>query len=344
MTLGPLMLDLAGQEVTREEKDLIAQEEVGGVILFARNYKSKSQLDALVNSIREVKSSILIAVDHEGGRVQRFREGFTVIPAMGEIGALYDKDQGRALDLARSCGWVIGAELRSSNIDLCFAPVLDVDFGVSEVIGDRSFHRDPSVIAVLAAAFIKGLNEAGMAAVGKHFPGHGGVAADSHLEIPVDSRGEETIRRSDLVPFEVLAGQLAGVMPAHVIYDQVDPNPAGFSSYWLLQVLRDELKFEGAIFSDDLSMQGASAVGSFEERAKQALAAGCDMVLVCNDRPGALVVLEYLRNNPFKGVQERLQRLQGGIQFEKELMEKQALEKSALWQGHIKNITALILK
>ncbi|PCI52208.1 MAG: beta-N-acetylhexosaminidase, partial [Moraxellaceae bacterium] len=243
-----------------------------------------------------------------------------------------------------SCGWVIGAELLSAQIDLCFAPVLDIDFGVSEVIGNRSFHSDPGIIAILAAAFIKGLNEAGMAAVGKHFPGHGGVAADSHVEIPVDSRVEEVIRQSDLVPFEALAGQLAGVMPAHVIYDQVDPNPAGFSNYWLLQVLRNELKFEGAIFSDDLTMQGASAVGGFEERTKQALAAGCDMVLVCNDRPGALVALEYLKNNPFKGVQERLQRLQGGNQFEKHLIEKQALEKSALWQGHIKNIKALILK
>jgi len=339
MSLGPLMLDIEGQTLTSQEKELIAQKEVGGVILFARNYDNKSQLEVLISAIRKVKPELLIAVDHEGGRVQRFREGFTRIPAMGDIGGLYDTDPDGAIEIAQSCGWLIGSELLSVEVDLCFAPVLDIDFGLSKVIGDRSFHRKPEVITILAGAFIKGLNEAGMAAVGKHFPGHGGVVADSHLEIPVDSRSEQTIRDNDLLPFEALAKQLAGVMPAHVIYDQVDPKPAGFSSYWLREVLRKELKFDGVIFSDDLTMEGASAVGGFEERTKQALDAGCDMVLVCNDRQGALVVLEYLQKNPHEGVSSRLLGLKGQASLTPD-----SESKSRGWQRRIEIINALNLK
>lgn len=290
--MGSVMLDLAGLSLDPEERDLLRHPRVGGVILFSRNFSSTKQLSELTRTIRALSSELLIGVDHEGGRVQRFREGFTVVPAMRELGRLYETDAAQALRIASQTGWLIGAELLSHEIDISFTPVLDVDQGISQVIGDRSFSARPQEIIDLAQALISGMHDAGMAAVGKHFPGHGGVAADSHLQIPEDLRTFAEIECSDMLPFARLVGLLDAVMPAHVIYSNADNKPAGFSRFWLTQVLRGTLGFKGAILSDDLSMEGASAGGSYAERAAVALDAGCDMVLVCNNRKGAIEVVE----------------------------------------------------
>ncbi len=294
MTTGPVMLDLHALRVDQEESALLKHPLVGGVILFTRNYQSPEQLRLLVADIRRVKPEILIAVDHEGGRVQRFREGFTRIPPMLCLEKCYADNQQQALNLARQIGWLIAEELIAFDIDLSFAPVLDIDQGVSEVIGDRSFAHDADAVIDLAGAFIEGFHSAGMSATGKHYPGHGGVSADSHVAIPVDQRDFEAIKAMDLKPFMVLSRQLDAIMPAHVIYEKIDPHPAGFSSFWIEELLRDRLKFKGVVFSDDLTMEGACIAGSYPERAEAALAAGCDMVLVCNNRDGALEVLDYL--------------------------------------------------
>jgi beta-N-acetylhexosaminidase len=282
--LGPVMVDVGGLALTAEEREFLGHPLVGAVILFARNYADPAQLRALTAEIRAVREpQLLIAVDHEGGRVQRFREGFTSIPPMRALGELWAADRGEALDLARAAGLVIGTELAAAGVDFSFTPVLDVDFGPSSVIGDRAFARQPQVIGELAAALMGGLEQAGMAAVGKHFPGHGYAAADSHVAIPVDGRSLEQIEADDLVPYRMLIPQgLAAVMPAHVIYPKVDAQPAGFSPFWLKEVLRRRLGFDGLIFSDDLVMEGASVAGDIVARARAAFAADCDMVLVCN--------------------------------------------------------------
>jgi beta-N-acetylhexosaminidase len=284
MGLGPVMLDVAGTRLTPEDEARLKHPLAGGVILFARNYESPSQLCELTAAIHALRSPpLLIAVDHEGGRVQRFREGFTKIPAMRELGKLWDAHPQRARHLAEQAGYVLAAELRACGVDFSFTPVLDVDFGQSAVIGDRAFHRDPQAIAELAHSLLIGLRHGGMHTVGKHFPGHGFVAADSHLEIPVDGREFVDIELCDLVPFRQMVDYgLTAVMPAHVIYPKVDSRPAGFSPVWLKQVLRGKLGFEGCIFSDDLAMEGATAGGNIVQRAHAALDAGCDMVLVCN--------------------------------------------------------------
>lgn len=292
--IGPVMLDLAGLSLDPEERDLLRHPRVGGVILFSRNFSSRKQLSELTCAIRALSPTLLIGVDHEGGRVQRFREGFTVVPAMRELGKLYEADAEQALRIASQTGWLIGAELISHEIDISFAPVLDVDQGVSEVIGDRSFSSRPQQIIDLAQALISGMHDAGMAAVGKHFPGHGSVAADSHLQIPEDPRSLAEIECSDMLPFARLSRLLDAVMPAHVIYSEADSKPAGFSRFWLTQVLRGKLGFQGAILSDDLSMEGASVGGTYAERAEVAMEAGCDMVLVCNNRKGAIEVVENI--------------------------------------------------
>ncbi len=284
MGLGPAMLDVTGTTLTAEDEARLRHPLVGGVILFTRNYESPHQLAELTAGIRALRSpALLIAADHEGGRVQRFREGFTRIPAMRELGKIWDEHPKRARHLAQQAGYVLAAELRACGVDFSFAPVLDVDFGASSVIGDRAFHSEPQAIAELAHSLLQGMRQGGMHTVGKHFPGHGFVRADSHLEIPVDERSYTDIELCDLIPFRQMVNfGLTAVMPAHVIYPRVDKHPAGFSSIWLKNILRGELGFEGCIFSDDLSMEGATVAGGIVQRAEAALQAGCDMVLVCN--------------------------------------------------------------
>lgn len=289
--LGPVMLDLEGQSLTPEEQELLMRPEVGGVILFARNIASAGQVRTLCDEVRRVRPDLLLAVDQEGGRVQRLREGVTRLPAMGRLGSDFALQPEVTVRLCQDAGWLLGMEMAACGLDLSFAPVLDVDGGSSSVIGDRSFSADPRAVARLGRAFLDGLHEAGMVAVGKHFPGHGGVAADSHHELPVDERPLEALRRHDLLPFAELAPRLDAVMPAHVVYSGFDPRPAGFSPAWL-GMLRESLGFKGVIFSDDLSMAGAAAAGTPAERARLALAAGCDMLLVCNDRSAAREVLD----------------------------------------------------
>lgn len=296
MPLGPVMLDVAGTELTADDRRRLTHPLTGGVILFSRNYVAPEQLLRLTAAIHALRSpALIVAVDHEGGRVQRFREGFTALPAMRELGKRWDANQQEAKHLAHEVGFVLAAELQAHGVDLTFAPVLDVDHGTSSVIGDRALHSDPEVIAELARALVQGLRQGGMGAVGKHFPGHGHVRADSHHEVPLDDRSYAAIEGADLVPFRRLIGAgLGGIMPAHVIYSQVDSSPAGFSSIWLKKVLRAELGFDGVVFSDDLSMEGAAVAGGVVERAKAALGAGCDMVLVCNDPGAADTLLENL--------------------------------------------------
>ena len=286
-TLGPIMLDVAGTALGDDDRRRITHPAAGGVILFARNFASRQQLCALTASIRALRPDMLIAVDHEGGRVQRFiTDGFTRLPAMRRLGALWHSDAAHgallATRAATAVGLILGAELRACDIDLSFAPVLDLDHGPSGVIGDRAFDRDPRVVTLLAKSLMHGLELAGMANCGKHFPGHGYVAADSHLAVPVDERPLAAILADDARPYEWLGATLAAVMPAHVIYPEVDERPAGFSKRWLQDILRGQFGFCGAIFSDDLSMEGASVAGGVVAAAHAALDAGCDMVLVCN--------------------------------------------------------------
>ena len=311
MTLGPVMLDLSGLKLTVAEKELLRHPLAGGVILFARNFESTRQLAALTGEIRALREpELLIAVDHEGGRVQRFQEGFTRIPPMRTLGEGWEKNPSRARAIAEATGYVIAAELRSHGVDFSFAPVLDVDFGSSSVIGDRAFSDEPEVIAALAGAFVAGLTAGGAASVGKHFPGHGYVKADSHVDVPVDERKLGEIEAADLLPYrELIKHGLCGVMPAHVIYPNVDKRPAGFSPVWLKEVLRGRLGFGGMIFSDDLSMEGASVAGGVVQRAEAALAAGCDMVLVCNAPQAAAEVLDGLTAGPLDRV--RAERMRG---------------------------------
>lgn len=295
--IGPLMIDIEGVSLSQEEEVLLKNPLVGGLILFSRNFQSPAQLTSLVQAIRAIAPNILLAVDQEGGRVQRFKDGFTQLPAMATLGKLFERSPEDALQKAKDFGWVMASELLAYDIDLSFAPVLDRDHGLSSVIGDRAFSKDADTVIELASAFIDGMHEAGMRATGKHFPGHGGVAADSHHEIPEDKRTLKAIKEDDLYIFNALIAdedKLDAVMPAHVIYSAVDKQPAGFSTTWLQRILRKEFDFEGVIFSDDLAMAGAAVAGSFTERAKAALNAGCDMVLVCNHREGAKEVLSHL--------------------------------------------------
>ena len=294
--LGPAMLDIEGTVLGAEDRERLLHPLAGGVILFSRNFSSPEQLEQLTATLHGIRSPpLLIAVDHEGGRVQRFRDGFTAIPPMRALGRLWDSNAAKAKHSAQEIGYVLAAELRAHGVDLSFAPVLDVDHGSSSVIGDRSFHSDPEAVAELARALVQGFRRAGMSAVGKHFPGHGYVRADSHHAVPVDERSYEDIAASDLVPFRRLIDSgLGGIMPAHVIYSSVDASPAGFSEVWLKRKLRSELGFDGVVFSDDLSMEGASVAGGVIERATAALRAGCDTVLVCNDAHAADRLLEGL--------------------------------------------------
>jgi beta-N-acetylhexosaminidase len=323
------MIDVQGTTLSEEDRDLLQHPLVGAVILFTRNFESIEQLERLVADIRAVRTPpLLVTVDHEGGRVQRFRKGFTVLPPMRTVGRQYDLDQAAGRQLARQCGWLMAAELRAVAIDMSFAPCVDLDYGVSSVIGDRAFHRDPQVVAELAIAFVGGMREAGMAATAKHFPGHGAVAPDSHVAIPVDRRPLADLDE-DLYPYRrLISNGLAAVMAAHVIFEEVDGLPAGFSSRWIQHELRGNLGFDGAIFTDDLSMKGAAIVGDMAQRAAAALAAGCDVLSLCNDRQGVLQVIESLRGSGDPLSQVRMVRLHG-----KPAPTWAALRASAQWQA-----------
>jgi len=328
MTLGPLMIDLEGTVLQPEERELLAHPSVGSVILFARNYAEPEQLTRLVADIHAVRSpALIVGVDHEGGRVQRFRTGFSKLPPLRRIGHEHDADPQAGAALARELGWLMAAELRAHGVDLSFAPCVDLDYGVSEVIGDRAFHADPAVVAALAVAYQAGMRSAGMAATAKHFPGHGAVVADSHHALPVDRRRLVDLD-ADIAPYRLLiANGLAGVMVAHVLYPEVDPVPASASARWIRGILRDELRFQGVVFADDLSMVGAAAVGGIVERAERALAAGCDVLPVCNHRPSAIAVIEGLKAAPDPVAALRRVRLHGRPQQDIE-----ALHASERWR------------
>ncbi len=312
MTLGPIMVDVPGTSLTAEDRRVLAHPLVGAVILFTRNFDHVEQLEDLVRDIRAVRApSLLVAVDQEGGRVQRFRAGFTELPPQRVIGRLYDLDPEAGRRLAAQCGWLLAAELRAVGIDLSFTPCVDLDYGVSEVIGDRSYHRDPEVVARLAVSTMQGMREAGMAATAKHFPGHGAVVADSHRALPVDRRPLEELG-DDLLPYRrMIANGLSSIMVAHVSFPEVDEAPASLSRRWVQSELRGGLGFTGAVFSDDLSMAGAAHAGSVPDRARQALAAGCDVLAICNDRSGVLDTLEELAGETDPLSQVRLVRLHG---------------------------------
>jgi beta-N-acetylhexosaminidase len=282
---GPVVLGVEGTSLTDADRSRLLHPLTGGVVLFSRNFESRARLQLLTESIRALRTpSLLICVDHEGGRVQRFRDGFTAIPAMRTLGEMWDGDVARAATEAQRLGELLARELRAHGVDFSFTPVLDLDFGTSDVIGNRALHGNPDAVAHLASCLRRGLNAGGCAAVGKHFPGHGFVTADSHVDLPVDGRTLETLLAEDLVPFAVLANEgLEAVMPAHVVYPAVDDVAAGFSRIWLQDILRGRLRFDGLIFSDDLDMAGAQGMGDIVARADAALAAGCDMVLCCND-------------------------------------------------------------
>jgi beta-N-acetylhexosaminidase len=325
--LGPAVIDVVGTVLTDEDRERLRHPAAGAVILFARNYESPEQLDALIHEIRKLREpELLIGVDHEGGRVQRFRSSFTAIPAMRELGKLWDRDKVLASEVARGAAYIIGAEIGAHGLDFSFAPVLDLDYGGASVIGDRALHFDPNAVGALASAIIQGFADAGMAAVGKHFPGHGFAQADTHHDVARDDRAFSEIWKKDITPYRAaLQAGLAAVMPAHVIFSQCDAEPAGYSKYWLQEILRGKLAFQGVVFSDDLSMAGASTVGGPPERARAALAAGCDMVLLCNDPAGQNVRLESLKDVPPPDA-ERLERMRkkGGRDLRKSVAYREA--------------------
>jgi beta-N-acetylhexosaminidase len=330
------MVDLLGTTLSQEEKEILQHPLVGGVILFSRNFESAAQVEALCQQIHALRTPhLLISVDHEGGRVQRFRQDFTRLPPVAAIGKQYHQHPQQALQRAEQTGWLMAAELRAVGVDFSFAPVLDLDYGVSEVIGDRSFHRDPKVVIAIARAYIHGMKKAWMSAVGKHFPGHGAVEVDSHLGLPVDKRYFEDMLQADMLPFSQLCQkELAGIMPAHIVFEQSDEMPAGFSRFWLQEVLRERFGFQGAIISDDLSMEGAAIVGGPLERAEAALEAGCDMVLVCNN-PGSVVeVIDGLRIKPDPLRHPRLVRLHG-----RHAVDRDELLASAEWKLAVETIS-----
>ncbi|ENW88913.1 MULTISPECIES: beta-N-acetylhexosaminidase [Acinetobacter] len=326
--IGALMLDIAGTALTQEDIQLLQAPQVGGVILFGRNIESPRQVRALTDHMRQVRPDILIAVDQEGGRVQRLKQGFTLLPAMGRFGELYQQQPELAVELTEQCGWLMATEVLAVGIDFSFAPVLDLN-DISDVIGDRSFARNMDDIIVLARAFLSGMQRAGMATTGKHFPGHGSVKADSHVAAAIDSRSYAEIQQKDMQSFIQLQAQLDALMPAHVIYDQVDPNPAGFSPYWIQTVLRQQLNFDGVLFSDDLSMQAACVAGGADARIQAALNAGCDMGLVCNDRAAACLALDGIQDLPLPN-QARLARMRGQIP---EIQIGDVLELGPEWQA-----------
>ena len=306
------MIDVAGTQLTAEDIEILRHPLVGGVILFTRNYADPGQLQALVAAIHSSRSpSLIVAVDHEGGRVQRFRSGFSVLPPARRIGHEFDLDARAGLELARRMGWLMASELRACGVDLSFAPCVDLDYGVSEVIGDRAFHSKPGPVSQLATAYMHGMRDAGMAATAKHFPGHGAVVADSHTAAPVDRRALVDLE-DDLMPYRrLIANGLPAVLAAHVLFPEVDAAVASASPRWIREVLRGELGFKGAVFTDDMSMAGAAVAGDIVVRSQRALAAGSDMVLICNSRPSVVTVLDQLKAEPEPASHMRLVRMRG---------------------------------
>jgi len=308
MTRGPVMCDLEGLTLSSAEQELLLHPCIGGIILFARNYISPQQVTELTQHMRSIRPDLLIAVDQEGGRVQRFREGFTRLPPMQILGKKYHEQGIAALALAKNCGWVMASEVRTCGVDLSFAPVLDVDNDYSSIIGNRAFSDKADEVVAVASAFIDGMHAAGMGAVGKHFPGHGAVVADSHLETPFDDRDYTEIEQRDLLPFVKLITKLDGIMPAHLVYSKACSKPAVFSEFWIKNILRKQLGFKGVVFSDDLCMEGAAMIGDYSQRAREALQAGCDMILVCNNRAASLEIIHTLEKEKYPLGNEPLQR------------------------------------
>ncbi|MBK1722663.1 beta-N-acetylhexosaminidase [Thiocystis violacea] len=338
MSLGPIMVDLGGTALDAEDREILRHPAVGGVILFTRNFESPEQLAELTDAIHVLRHpSLLIGVDQEGGRVQRFRQGFTRLPPAGRLGALSVSDPKRARQVSASLAWLMAAELRAVGVDFSFAPVLDLDRGISHVIGDRAFGGDVQRVCDLASAWCEGVRLAGMAAVGKHFPGHGGVSADSHAELPEDRRRLVDLEIEDLVPFRRLIDQgLEAVMPAHLVYPSVDARPAGFSPVWLKGILRDQLGFQGVIFSDDLNMGAADAGGDYPERARAASEAGCDMLLICNNRPAAVRILDAFADHRDPAANLRLLRMHG-----RKCGERLRLHEQPEWQRAVRYVAQL---
>lgn len=332
------MLDVEGASLLSEEKEVLGSPEVGGLILFSRNYESRAQLNELVKEIRDVKEDILIAVDQEGGRVQRFRNEFEPLPPLQKIDDLAAEKPEQATDIAHCLGWLMAVDILSMDIDFSFAPVLDLDREHCAVIADRSFSEDPKRCIDLAKPYIEGMQAAGMAATAKHFPGHGGVRGDSHHELPIDARTWDEVESRDIQPFSVLADHYDAVMPGHLLFPDIDEQPVGFSPFWLQEILRERIGFQGVIFSDDLSMEGAANAGSYEDRASMALSAGCDMVLVCNNPQGARSVLSWMRSQSIKD-NPRLSKMRSRAEWD--LHKMHANPKYARAQEYLEMITKL---
>lgn len=328
--LGPVVLDLAGKELLEDEAEVLQHPQVGGVIFFRRNFESPEQLTYLVQRIRSKRPNLMLAVDQEGGRVQRFKEGFTRLPPLRAMGDLHERTPAESITVARDLAWLMAAEVRACGVDISFAPVIDADDSYSSVIGDRAFSRDITRVSALGKAYIEGMVEAGMATTLKHFPGHGSVEEDSHEELPVDERTFEEVWQEDMSSFRDLLPLADGVMPGHLLFSSIDPNPVGFSPFWLQKVLRQQLNFSGIIFSDDLSMEGAAVIGDHRDRAEAALNAGCDAVLVCNQPRRAIEVIERLNGVAYP-TNDRLQRMRARGASPAESLA--ALQRTLRWQS-----------
>ncbi len=338
--IGPIMLDIQGTELCNEDKACISHPMCGGLILFSRNFHSSAQIRSLIASIRRIKQDIIIAVDQEGGRVQRFKQDFTLLPPIASLGNLFQAHPDLALQRARQFGELMAMEVLSVGCDISFSPVLDLGLESSQIIGNRAFAIDQETITQLASAFIGGMRQAGMAATGKHFPGHGSVDEDSHLTIPTDLRDYKTIKNNDMKPFANLKNELLAMMTAHIIYPKIDSEPVGFSKVWIQKILRQQIGFDGVVFSDDLSMKGAEVAGDFKQRTVKALSAGCDMVLICNNRQQLKIVLEDLQDFDFP--QESQLRLSKMLAQPATVKGLAAVKNTAHWLELSKQIQTLI--